>query len=180
MTYQRKEIIVTHNVEFIGEEPKVLIYCFKAAAALPPVYIGSTSQALRLRVRAHLLDARKGSDLPIHAWLRNRQEFAVEVLEIVDASTRTAREKHWIASFDGLLNMTDGGPGMSGHHFAGTAHARRIGEKIRTAKKYACEVCGELFHRKHSQAIKGNCRFCSRACYYRWQSKRGAAERVAA
>lgn len=176
----RVEVIGGKRVCFLGYTRLVTIYCIKAKPGAAPVYVGSTSQEPRIRLRAHIADARKGSALPIHEWLRGRSEFTVEILEIVRSEDRRQREQHWVAAYPGLLNITDGGPGMSGHRFAGTDHARRIGEKIRTSKKYVCESCAGEFHRKRSQAVKGNCRFCSRECYQRWQIGKPKPARIAA
>ena len=175
--YRRKEVIGDFSVTFVGDEQEVSIYAVSAAQGEPPVYVGSTAQILRHRIRAHVLDAKNGSVLPFHAWLRSVPAFTVEVLERVPASARIAAEQKWVAHFPNLLNVTDGGPGLAGHRFAGTDHARRIAAKIRTASLFTCEQCASSFHRKHSQALKGNSRFCSRACYQQWQrgKSKGAA-----
>lgn len=166
--WKRKEVIGDFAVTFVGDEQQVSVYAVRAAEG-EPVYVGSTAQLLRHRIRAHVLDAKKGSALPFHVWLRKTPSFTVEVLERVPASARIAAEQKWVAHFPNLLNLTDGGPGLTGHRFAGTDHAHRIAAKIRTASLFACEQCASSFYRKHSQAVKGNSRFCSRACYQQWQ-----------
>lgn len=171
MVAARIERIGETRVSFVNDRTHVTIYCIRPAIGAPPVYVGSTSQRLRLRIRAHLRDARTGSQNPIHGWMRECREFVVEVLETIPAAMRHERERFWVGSFVGLLNVTDGGPGMSGHRFAGTEHARRIATRISTSQRFMCETCSAAFHRKHSQAAKGNCRFCSRACFQ--QSLRG-------
>ena len=176
--WKRKEVIGGSSVTFVGDEEQVSVYAVSTASGDAPVYVGSTSQLLRHRIRSHVLDAKKGSALPFHAWLRANPAFTVKVLERVPASARIASEQKWVAHFPDLLNVTDGGPGLTGHRFSGTDHAKRIAAKIRTADQFICEQCGAGFYRKHSQAVKGNSRFCSRVCYQDWQ--RGKSKRVAA
>lgn len=86
-----------------------------------------------------------------------------------DADNRVERERYWISQCDGLLNVTDGGPGLSGHRYAGTEHAIKNGEARKTSSVFQCEECGGEFYRKHSQAVLGNSSFCSKSCYQAWQ-----------
>jgi len=159
----RIETIGDRTVSFFDDAAVVIIYAI-APINEAPVYVGSTSQLLRHRVRAHLLDAKKGSGLPLHQWMRARREFGVTVLERTTAELRHERERFWVGQFDNLLNVTDGGPGMSGHRFAGSEHAARIAAKIKTGVTRECRTCGGQFYRKLSQSVKGNDLFCSRAC----------------
>lgn len=169
----RTETIGGLPVRFIGDEEPVIIYCIRPAAGEAPVYVGSTAQRLRHRIRAHVLDAKKGSQVPLHVWLRGRGEgFSVEVLEVVAAGVRHERERAHVSAYANLLNVTDGGPGLSGHAFAGTPHALRIGASVRTSVTFRCEECATPFSRKLSEVVKGNCRFCSRSCYQDWQRGR--------
>lgn len=180
MTPYRKEVIggCTQKVTFQGFPNRVQIY---AIVGVETVYIGSTSMPIKTRVRSHILDAQKGSDLPIHKWIRAQDYvFTVRLLEEVHTSERAAAERRHIAECPHrLLNLTDGGPGMSGHKFAGSDHARGIAAALRTGAHFSCEVCGEEFWRKRRDIAKGDCRFCSRACYHAWQrgkpKKRGGA-----
>lgn len=165
----RKEQIGGHEITFVSDEGEATVYAVKPSEAEPPVYIGSTTQVLRHRIRAHVRDAERGSQLPFHLWLRAHPKFVVQVMQKVHVSERAVAEQRWVSTYKGLLNVTDGGPGMSGHRFAGTDHARRIADRIRTASEYKCEQCGSAFFRKNSQAIKGNSRFCSKLCYQDWQ-----------
>jgi hypothetical protein len=120
---------------------------------------------LRDRIRAHVLAAKEGSDLPLHEWLRKHLEgFTVVVLERTAEANREAREKHWIAHTRSPLNVTDGGRGMSGHRFAGTEHARRIASAIRSGANFSCQRCGNIFWRKRNSIARGHAKFCSRVC----------------
>lgn len=155
-------------VSFVNDEVTVTIYCIKPDTCTDPVYVGSTHQKLRHRIRAHVLNAQKGSAIPLHAWIRERVSagFVVEVLERLNGlERRHEREKYWVSQFNGLLNVTDGGPGMSGHRFAGTDHATRIADGLKTGDTFTCAACGSEFWRKRTEISKGNNKFCSRACY---------------
>lgn len=159
----RVETIGDCTVSFFDDAPVVAIYAV-ALLAESPVYVGSTTQLLRHRIRAHLLDAKKGSALPLHQWMRANTRFGVTVLERTTVDLRHERERFWVSQFADLLNVTDGGPGMSGHRFAGSAHAARIAAKIKTGVTRDCQTCGATFYRKLSQSVKGNDLFCSRVC----------------
>ena len=158
-------------VSFIGFDGNVfvVIYCIEDDGT--PIYVGSTAQPIRQRIRAHLADASRGSDLPVHAWMRSHNfKFQVRLLEVVLESNRVSAERRWMASFAApLLNVTDGGPGMSGHRFAGSEHAKRIGSAIRTGAYCDCETCGKSFWRKLKEIKLRHNRFCSKICYQTWQ-----------
>ncbi len=84
-----------------------------------------------------------------------------------------ASERRWIALYRAngarLLNRTDGGEGLAGHKFAGTEHARKIAEAMRKGRTFACEQCSTEFWRKPHEIKSGDCRFCSKQCYFVWQ-----------
>lgn len=160
---QRVEVIGDCTVSFFDDETVVSVYAIGLVGG-PPVYVGSTSQVLRHRIRAHAQDAKRGSRLPLHEWMRENTTFAVRVLERTTAPLRHVREQFWISQYAPALNVTDGGPGLSGHRFAGTEHAARIAAKIKTGVDRKCETCGKPFYRKLSQATKGNDLYCSRLC----------------
>lgn len=160
----RVEVIGDCTVSFFDDDVAVVIVYAVAPLNGPPIYVGSTSQKLRHRIRAHLLDAKKGSGTPIHQWMRANTRFSVTVLERTTVDVRHERERFWVSQFTNLLNMTDGGPGLSGHRFAGSEHAARISAKIKTGVTRGCRTCGTSFYRKFSQSVKGNDLFCSRVC----------------
>jgi hypothetical protein len=169
--WKRKEIIqvlLEEAVKFVGFERPVTIYAIEKSCA---VYVGSTVQPIASRIRAHVSDAKGGSDLPIHKWMReNDYSFSVRHLETVIEEERILSEKRWLKKLgNSLLNVTDGGPGMSGHKFRGTDHARRIGSALRTGATFSCVECGSEFWRKRRDIIKGHNKFCSRDCYHSWQ-----------
>ncbi len=155
------------RIEQIGDcaiqpyERAVYIY---AIAAQSVVYVGSTSQGIKRRMTVHIRDAKNGSLLPIHIWLlKNNFKCSVYHLETVSDSSREEAEKKWIANFKGLLNLTDGGKGMSGHRFAGGPHAHKIRDKLRKGKFHNCAKCGKEFWRKPSDK-KSISVFCSTGC----------------
>lgn len=150
-------------VSFFDDAPVVVVYAVSPLNGAP-VYVGSTTQLLRHRIRAHLLDAKKGSAIPLHEWMRANNCFGVTVLERTIVALRHERERFWVSQFSNLLNVTDGGPGMSGHRFAGSEHAARIAAKIKTGVTRQCQTCAATFYRKLSQSVKGNDLFCSRSC----------------
>jgi hypothetical protein len=155
------------RVETIGDctihpyQQAVYIY---AIAGQSVVYVGSTTQGIKRRMTVHIRDAKNGSLLPIHQWLlKNNFKCSVYHLETASTSSRERAEKKWIANFDGLLNLTDGGKGMSGHRFAGSSHANKIRDKLRKGKFHNCAKCGLEFWRKPSDK-KSNTLFCSTLC----------------
>lgn len=146
-----------------------------------PVYIGRTMQTVSRRIHRHFTDALRDSDLPIHSWLRLQLGIVVTVLEEIHSSLGedycVEREQFWIRKHKGaLLNLTDGGKGMSGHKLR-PAHSRKIGDTLRKGQFFLCE-CGQRFWRKPRDVRLGKCRFCSRVCYQRWQ--KGRPKRVPA
>jgi hypothetical protein len=159
-------------VKIIGEPPlKALIYGVRENASSPFVYVGSTTQSIRRRMTAHVRDVKAGSDLPFHRWLSIRLKglevvvLDVVVLDVVSEHARHDREKYWVRTHSAtLLNVTDGGPGMSGHAFAGTRHAQRIAAAIKTGDNFECHRCGTTFWRKDNEIKKGHNKFCSRVC----------------
>lgn len=160
MTYKRKEVIgeCTFDVFPIS----ATIYGIMGDEM---VYIGSTTQNVKNRIRAHISDAKEGSDLPIHKWIRNRgYKFHVCFLETCAENVRDKIEKYWVAKFENLLNVTDGGKGMSGHRFAGTGHAKKIGDGLKTGETFHCLKCGSPFWRKRGEILKSHNKYCSRLC----------------
>lgn len=161
------------RVDYLDCYDEVKIYSIQKDASGEPVYIGSTNQPIASRIRAHILDANKGSEIPIHEWIRNcGGRFVVKIIDrAATPEERHEKERYWISKYEGsgILNLTDGGPGLSGHKYAGTEHAFKGSEAKRTGDVFFCNECGVEFYRKRSEVIKGNCRFCSRECYQSWQ-----------
>ena len=48
-------------------------------------------------------------------------------------------------------------------------HKRKISEALKRGQLFKCEICKNEFWRKPSAIRKGDNRFCSRECYYKWQ-----------
>jgi len=181
--WKRKEVIGTllDRVFFSGFPSRVFVYGVASKGDDEIVYIGSTEQIIHARIRAHVSDARKNSSLPVHVWMREQDySFKVVLLTECAAHDRVDVEKRFIEEFGPRLNLTDGGPGMSGHCFAGTMHAKRIASALRTGGNFSCEECGAEFWRKRREVALGNNRFCSRGCYQSWQRGQPKKGRAAA
>jgi len=134
-------------------------------------YVGKTSYPMRVRLAAHKYAAKRGN-LPVNRWARKVANInfgpVINWLETVDAGDDwAAREKFWIAEFRRrgakLLNLTDGGEGLTGHVFT-EEHRGKISAGLRRGKLLQC-ACGSEFWRKPSDIAKGNARFCSKPCY---------------
>lgn len=163
--------------ERIGGQREVLIYALTYPGTEKVRYVGKTVRAPGKRHNEHISDAMTKARLPVHRWIRSlyaRGSWScMWRLEWVAAGEDwAARERHWIAKFrsDGhdLLNLTDGGEGLPG--LPRSQETRdKIAEGVRTGSHFSCEVCQVQFWRKRNEIAKGECRFCSRACYQRWQ-----------
>ena len=180
--WKRKEVIggVEWNGRLIGFTASVSIYALEFAGVVR--YVGSTTQPIKHRLRAHIITAQAGSDLPVHIWMReNTFSFDVRLLDTVPPSERVESEKRWVSDMGpDLLNVTDGGQGMSGNKFAGTIHAERIAAKLRTGSDCVCETCSAIFWRKLRDIKLGHIRFCSRRCYQAWQRGRAKLKKAVA
>ena len=146
-----------------------MIYAFEDSGTV--VYVGSTVNPIRQRLRAHLVAAKEGSEINVHKWIReNGGRFDVRCLEYVDAAERDQAEKRWIEHFqsESLLNMTDGGIGLSGYQPT-KDRTKKISDRLRKGAYFDCEQCGQEFWRKPRDIKRGHNRFCSRACYQVWQ-----------
>jgi hypothetical protein len=159
-----------------GDDRPVSIYALCEAGTGVVRYVGKTVDKPNRRLIYHIQQAKRPGSRPISRWLRKRLEDGrrptVTTLEVVPPGEDWAgREKHWISHYRStgaprqMLNLTDGGEGISGHKFAGTEHAKKIGETQRRGSYFACETCGAKFFRKPKEIRKGDCRFCSRSCY---------------
>ena len=145
-------------------------------------YVGKTVQYLHERHKAHIRRAKAGGRLPVNRWLRREMAagrgLTIRLLEY-SGENWAQREAYWIAKYRGegarLLNLTDGGEGLHGHRFS-QAHKDKIAAALRTGANFLCEQCGAGFWRKRFAISKGDCRFCSRACYFQWQ--RGKPKRM--
>jgi len=147
------------------------IYALCDYPSMAPRYVGKTVQYLHERHKAHIRAAKAGKRLPVHYWLRkqlaNGKRLVISLIEYAGQDW-AERERFWIAEYrrqgHRLLNLTDGGEGLSGHVFSQT-HRERISAALKTGAEFACEQCSTMFWRKQGDIQKGNCRFCSRSCY---------------
>jgi hypothetical protein len=157
------------DCRLFGFEPRAVIYAFEKDGVTK--YVGSTVNAINQRLRAHLRSADEGSDTDVHNWIREvGSVFDVRCLEYVAASDRDEAERRWIAHFglSNLVNMTDGGLGLSGYRPTEDRN-RAIAKRLRKGAHFNCEQCGAQFWRKPRDIKKGHNRFCSRSCYQQWQ-----------
>lgn len=142
-------------------------------------YVGKTVEKPARRLVYHLNRAKSDRrHLPSARWIFKRscegkRPIVRELEKVSENDDWASREKYWIAYFRSagadLLNLTEGGEGNSGRQFAGSAHARKIGEALKRGSSFNCEQCSAAFYRKQRDIAKGNCRFCSRQCYFQWQ-----------
>jgi len=173
------------RVEQIGNATRpTAIYALCEWPSEVPRYVGKTTQYIVDRHKAHIRDAMRGGRRPVHYWLRKRIAHGCTAIRLIEFVPRgedwAARERYWIERYraDGhnLLNLTNGGEGLSGHKFS-KEHRERIASKLRTGGTFACLQCGSTFWRKRHQIAKGQNKFCSRACSntYNKGGFRGAA-----
>lgn len=142
-------------------------------------YVGKTASYVHERLRSHIYAARKGQ-LPINRWLRKQLNSGnplhiIHFERVRPGDDWAERERYWIAKHraDGarLLNLTDGGEGLSG--FVRSPESRaKIRAALRRGSNFSCEECGKEFWRKPREIKAGDCRFCSRGCYQSWQRGR--------
>lgn len=134
-------------------------------------YVGKTERFMVDRHKQHISNARKGSRLPVHSWLRGLMEankpLIIASLELVSPGSDWAeRERFWIEfhrARSTLFNLTDGGEGLAGHIMT-DVHRSRIRDALRRGSEFACEVCGTNFWRKPKEIGRNHNRFCSRRC----------------
>lgn len=162
----REEIIGPHRLP-------VWIYALCDPHSYEPRYIGKTGGYMVDRHKAHLWEARAGSRLPVHSWMRGVIEAGhrsvIKSIELVPAEGDwAARERHWIAHYRNagvnLFNVTDGGEGHSGIVWD-DARKERVAKALRKGAWFGCETCAKQFWRKPKDIKAGNNRFCSRQCY---------------
>lgn len=104
-------------------------------------YIGQTTKTLNARLKEHLKEMIKGSNLPFHRALK---KYGIEnfVSEIIDTANNqkelNEKEIKWIAHFNTYkgkgYNCTIGGEGYKAfgekNHFYGKKHTEETKEKI--------------------------------------------------
>lgn len=168
MTAIKKEVVIG-DCRLFGFEPRAVIYAFEKCGEIK--YIGSTVNPINQRLRAHLRASEEGSETLVHSWIREVSGvFDVRCLEYVPASQRDEVERRWIKKIglENLLNMTDGGLGLSGYKPTEDRN-KRISDRLRKGSFFFCEQCGAEFWRKPRDIKRGHNRFCSRECYQIWQ-----------
>ena len=149
------------------------IYCFEEHGG-EVRYVGKTTRYMIDRRKQHLRPSNLKKNWPVCRWLKKRHEgegFVMRLIEHVrPGEDWAARERHWIAHYrehgHRLLNLTDGGEGLSGHRLS-EAHRAKIAAAIRTGQTFSCLACGNEFYRKACAIAKGDNKYCSRSCYQR-------------
>ena len=162
MSYQQKVVI--------GDATRITrIYALCDPLTDEVRYVGKTVQGLRERLRQHKRAARRGS-LPVNRWMLKHEGVKlagpyIKLIELVAPGCDwSARERQWIGVFgDRLLNLTEGGEGLSGHKFS-DQHRERIAAALRTGAFKSCTACGAEFWRKANEIAKGHDKFCSKSC----------------
>jgi hypothetical protein len=159
------------RTEVIGDATPIkgtTIYLLRGRIGGPVRYVGKTARYMCDRHKQHLREAKKGRSLPVCRWLAKQPASVIEAVEFVpDGQDWAARERYWIQHYRNvgapLLNLTDGGEGLSGHSPT-PEHRAKIAAKLRTGAHFACEVCDQQFWRKKRDIQAGHNRFCSRRC----------------
>ncbi|WP_448043751.1 GIY-YIG nuclease family protein [Bradyrhizobium liaoningense] len=139
-------------------------------------YIGKTVGTPTGRLSAHIQAAKSSrAHLPSAIWIRNHiaagtRPLLKELEHVAQGSDWAERERYWIARYrkthPDLLNLTDGGEGLSGHKQS-AEHRQKIRAKVIKGAQFTCEQCSTMFWRKPYDIKLGNCRFCSKRCYQR-------------
>jgi group I intron endonuclease len=99
-------------------------------------YVGLTAAGINHRLRGHIIEAERGSTLPVHCWIRKHggDSIATELLEVCDSyEDLLLAESYWISALethvsDGGLNCTYGGEGSTGHKWSEERRAAIRGE----------------------------------------------------
>lgn len=166
------------QVEHIGNATS--IYCLCHPRTKEVRYIGKTIRPLMDRLKQHICQA-KLARLPIHRWIVKvinscGEAPTIKLIETVDKGKNwQARESFWIAYYKGLghkmLNLTSGGKGLCGLKLS-EEHKRKIALAHFKGEEFNCINCKNPFVRKQSEILRGENKFCSRACYQKWQKGR--------
>ena len=136
-------------------------------------YIGKTVGKPTQRFRSHLLNSKK-SNQPSAKWIREqiaagKVPVLVELERVSTGKDWADRECFWIEKYRNegadLLNVTNGGEGLSGAKFT-PEHRQRIRVALMRGAQFFCEQCSGQFWRKPCDIKLGNARFCSRNCYH--------------
>jgi hypothetical protein len=90
------------------------IYGLKRLGSDQIKYIGQTVLPLKERLHCWKSNAARGGDRPVFVWIRSmpRDDLEIVGLEVTDDADQ--RERAWIATVPGLLNVAVGGPGCPG------------------------------------------------------------------
>lgn len=132
------------------------IYTFRDPRTQCIRYVGICVSPIKYRVARHWKDARAGSILAVHRWLRKLDGLGLSpIVECIEQTTDRSREVHWIAFYRAagapLLNLTDGGEGMLGHVPTPATRAKKAAiwtEEMKAEKR------AEMTGTKHSAEVR--------------------------
>ena len=130
-------------------------------------YVGKTVSGVARRLRGHRYDAKRGSTLPVHRWMRKHGLSRIAIVEldrITEAENWQEIERQWIVGFGTeLLNVTKGGEGAHEPIFT-PEHRAKIAAALRRGRERPCEICSAPVWVAPADERAGRGRFCSRAC----------------
>jgi group I intron endonuclease len=92
-------------------------------------YIGLTTKGASYRLAGHISSS-KTLKYPLYRWISKHgsESIHIDVIEVCHQNDLADREKYWIAFYrevgNTLLNLTDGGDGVSGHRHSVETRAK--------------------------------------------------------
>lgn len=145
-------------------------------------YVGKTAGEPSARLRAHRRDAKAGSKLPVHRWMRKHGLNAIKILvldRVADAEPWQQIERTWITALDDndLLNLTKGGEGRDPYSMPAEQRAK-IAAALANGRERPCSICGDPVYVTPSREARGHGRFCGRKCRAQWDADKYAAKRL--
>lgn len=119
-----------------------------------PIYIGQTTKRLNERLSCHFSKAKKSTKSKIGAKLRKypREEFSIEMIEVVDAATIDEREQFWISQYNTIekgCNLAIGG-----RTNRGMKYGPEYGERISKLRKETPNWLTQQFNGSDEQKKK--------------------------
>lgn len=146
-------------------------------------YVGKTVGALDARLRGHRTDAKRGSKLPVHRWMRKRGLPAIRIMQldrVADGEAWQEIERTWIVALagTGLLNLTKGGDGPGCYTMPAEQRAK-IAAALANGRERPCEICGASVYVTPFREARGHGRFCGRGCRAEYDRRKNYGTRPA-
>lgn len=146
-------------------------------------YVGKTIGALDTRLRGHRTDAKRGSKLPVHRWMRKHGLPTIRILQldrVAEGEAWQEIERTWIVALagTGLLNLTKGGDGPGSYAMPAEQRAK-IAAALANGRERPCEICGTPVYVTPFREARGHGRFCSRSCRAAHDRRKDYASRPA-